>query len=50
LKFPRQCPFALLVKEILREGEALGSEEGKELGRELYYKQRNEVEEGIYCV
>jgi hypothetical protein len=31
LKVPRQCPLGLLVEVRLREGKALGSEEGKRL-------------------
>jgi hypothetical protein len=34
LKVPRQCPLVLLVEVRLREGKALGSQEGKELGSE----------------
>jgi hypothetical protein len=32
LKVPRQCPPVLLVEAHLREGKALASEEGKEIG------------------
>jgi hypothetical protein len=32
LKVPRQCPLVLPVEVWLRQGKALGSEEGKELG------------------
>jgi hypothetical protein len=33
----------------LREGKVLGSEEGKGLKIELCYKQKEEVEQGVYC-
>jgi hypothetical protein len=46
LKVPRQCPFVLLVEKRLREGKALGSEEGKGLGRGACYEKRNEAEGG----
>jgi hypothetical protein len=33
----------------LREGKALGIEEGKGLGSGLRYEQRKEFEQGLYC-
>jgi hypothetical protein len=43
LKIPRQGPHVFPVKAFLREGEALGGEEGKALGSGLCYEQRREV-------
>jgi hypothetical protein len=40
LKASRPCPLALLVEVSLREGKALGSEEGSR----LCYEQRKEIE------
>jgi hypothetical protein len=37
LKVPRQCPLVLLAKVRLREGKALGSEEGEVLGCGYFY-------------
>jgi hypothetical protein len=50
LKVPRQCLLVLLVEICLKEGKALGSEEGKGLKCGLCYEQRREVEQEIYCV
>jgi hypothetical protein len=49
LNVPRQCPL-VLIEVLLREGEALGSAEGKELGSEFCYEQRREVEREFYTV
>jgi hypothetical protein len=46
-KVLRQCPFFLLIKLRLREGKALGSEEGKGLGSGLCCEQRKENEERL---
>jgi hypothetical protein len=50
LKVPRQCPFALLVEERLREGNALGSEKGKGLEYGHFYEQRRGIKPGLYCI
>jgi hypothetical protein len=36
LEVPRQCPLVLLAEVRLREGKAIGSEEGKALGSGLF--------------
>jgi hypothetical protein len=43
MKVPRQCPLVLLVNVVCREGEAFGSEEG----RETRSGARREVEQGL---
>jgi hypothetical protein len=37
LKVPRQCSLVRLVEVHLRNGKALGSEEGKGLGSQLFF-------------
>jgi hypothetical protein len=36
LKIHRQCPLVLLVKVGCKQGEALGSEEGKVMGSDCW--------------
>jgi hypothetical protein len=48
LNVPRQYPLVLLVEVCLREGEALGIEEGKVLGSGLCYEERREDERQLY--
>jgi hypothetical protein len=51
MKVPRQCPLVLSVKVRSREGKALGIGEGGVLRSGLFCcAQRNEIEQGSYCI
>jgi hypothetical protein len=49
-KISRLCPVVLWTDLRLREGEALGSEEGKMLGSGFHEEQRKRVEQGLCCI
>jgi hypothetical protein len=50
LKVFSQYPLAILLQESLREGKALGSEEGKVLSKRLCCEQSKEAEQGFHTV